>query len=356
MRTDVRVIVLTYLNTDWYIQQMKRTGYLSAPLPIALNDQAYVQGTNDVLYHNPNAAVDSLDLRQFIQLVGQDSPLLKVQNEGQSLMTYPTTKFFLKVDTAAVQRLGIIPADRRQQLVPEMRWTMGRTMEKKNLVILDMIATNNWQRPIYFSSTVNLSDYMNLEPYFQLEGMAYRLLPLRAPHADKREAEGYVDKTLCYDTLMRKFRYRGLTNTHIFYDENNLRFVANYRDKFARLANAYLAAGDVAKARQVADKCLEVMPDEAVAYDFYTPMLVPALVAGGEQARANELMDRLTARSSQVISYYKTHNESLFDDNERQYLYLLQSVAQAASNPLVHDEVRAQKAYAVLEPYLREQQ
>jgi hypothetical protein len=356
MRTDVRVMVLPYLNTDWYIQQMKRAGYLSAPLPISMNDTTYGQGNNDMLYHNPNAAVDSLDLRQFISLVGQDSPLLKVQNEGQSFMTYPANKFFLKVDTAAVRRLGIIPADRRQQLVSELRWTMGRTMEKKNLVILDMIATNNWKRPIYFSSTVNPSDYMNLEPYFQLEGMAYRLLPLRVPQADKQGGEGYVEKAVCYDTLMRKFRYRGLTNSRIFYDENNLRFVANYRDKFARLANAYLAAGDVAKARQVADKCLEVMPDVAVPYDFYTPLLVPALVAGGEQARANELMDRLTARSSQVISYYKTHDEGRFDDNERQYLYLLQSVAQAASNPLVHDDKRAQKAYAVLEPYLHEQQ
>lgn len=135
-----------------------------------------------------------------------------------------------------------------------------------------------------------------------------------------------MEKAICYDELMHKFRYRGLADTSIFCDENNLRFIANYRDKFARLANAYLAAGDVAKARQVADKCLEVMPEAAVPYDFYTPMRVPALVAGGEQAKANELMDRLTARSSQVINYYKTHDESLFDDNERQYLYLLQSV------------------------------
>jgi hypothetical protein len=356
LRTDVRVIVLTYLNTDWYIQQMKRAGYLSQPLPISMSDKAYGQGTNDVLYHNPNAAVDSLDLKQFISLVGQDSPLLGVQNEGQRLMTYPSNKFFLQVDTTAVRRLGIIPADRQQQLVPELRWTMGRTMEKKNLVILDILATNNWQRPIYFSSTLPPSDYMNLEPYFQLEGLAYRLLPLRAPQTGKQAEEGYVDKTICYDTLMRKFHYRGLANAHIFYDENSLRFPSYYRDKFARLANAYLADGEVAKAREVANKCLEVMPDAAIAYDFYTPQLVPALVAGGEKAKANAIMDQLIARSSQLISYYQTHDaEGLFDDNQRQYLYMLQGVYQAASNPLVGDKARAQRAYAVLAPYLREQ-
>jgi hypothetical protein len=357
VRTDVRVAVLSYLNTDWYIAQMKRPSYQSAPLPIAMNDAAYAQGNNDMLPFMPNAAVDSLDLKQFIGLVGAGSPLLKYSEGGYTTSTFPTSKFYLKVDTAAVKTLGIVPADRKNQLVSELRWSMGkRAIEKKNLVILDMIATNNWKRPIYFSSTVTPSDYMNLEPYFQLEGMAYRLLPLRDPNYDKRGEEGYVEKPICYNELMNVFRYRGLTNANIFYDENNLRFPANYRDKFARLANAYLAEGNTAKAKEVAAKCLQVMPDAAIPYDYYTPQLIPALVAGGEKAKADDIMDKLTTRSIQVLNYYQSHDGALFDDNQRQYLYVLQSIYQAASNPLVHDQARAQKAYAVLEPYLRAQQ
>jgi len=353
VRTDVRVAVLSYLNTDWYIQQMKRRSYKSQGLPIAMSDATYAQGNNDMLPFSPNPAVDSLDLKQFISLVGEGSPLLKYTDGNYSTMTFPTPKFYLNVDTTTVKALGIIPKDRQGQLVSHLDWSMGkRAIEKKNLVILDMIATNNWKRPIYFSSTVAPSDYMNLQPYFQLEGMAYRLLPLKDPNYTPRGDEGYVEKSICYDELMHKFRYRGLQTATIFYDENNLRFPANYRDKFARLANAYLASGDVAKAKEVANKCLEVMPDNAIPFDYYTPQLIPALIAGGEKAKADAIMDKLTARSTQMLSYYKTHDGALFDDNERQYLYMLQSVSQAAAQ--VHDEARAKKAYDVLAPYLQQ--
>lgn len=359
IRTDVRVAVLSYLNTDWYIQQMKRRAYLSQPLPIGMNDATYTQGNNDMLPFSPNPNVDSLDLKQFIDLVGKGDEALRYDdpNGSYSTMTFPTPKFYLNVDTAAVKALGIIPADRQGQLVSRMEWSMGkRAIEKKNLVILDMIATNNWKRPIYFSSTVAPSDYMNLQPYFQLEGMAYRLLPLRDPNYNARADEGYVEKSICYDDLMHKFQYRGLTDTKVFYDENNLRFPANYRDKFARLANAYLAEGNTAKAREVADKCLAVMPDEAIPYDYYTPMLIPALIAGGEKDKANAIMDKLTDRSIKMISYYDTHDPGLFDDSQRQYLFMLQSIYQAAASPQVNDEARAKRAYDVLAPHLQGQQ
>ena len=226
-----------------------------------------------------------------------------------------------------------------------------RAIEKKNLVILDMIATNNWQRPIYFSSTVAPSDYMNLQPYFQLEGMAYRLLPLKDPNYDPRSGDdGYVEKDLTYRRLFKEFSYRGLDNANIFYDENNLRFPANYRDKFARLASAYLAAGNVAKAREVANKCLEVMPDKAIPYDYYSPQLVPALVAGGDKKKADDLLDTMTRRSEQMLAYYATKPDAgLFEDDQRGYLLGLQSVYRAAE--LSGDKARSEKALGLMNQY-----
>ncbi|MFD1871631.1 DUF2723 domain-containing protein [Hymenobacter bucti] len=353
VRTDVRVAVLSYLNTDWYIQQMKRPAYKSMPLPITMGDASYAQGNNDILYYNPNEAVKELNLKEFIGLVSQNSPLLRQSyGEGQQVTTFPTSQFYMPVDTMAVKALGIIPKDRQHQLVDRLDWSMGkRAIEKKNLVILDMIATNNWKRPIYFSSTVAPSDYMNLQPYFQLEGMAYRLLPLKDPNYNPRGDEGYVEKPICYEELMKTFSYRGLNDANIFYDENNLRFPANYRDKFARLAAAYLAAGDKAKAKEVAEKCLAVMPDAAIPFDYYTPQLVPVLYAVGEKDQANAILDKLTTRSIQILSYYQTHDGAMFDDAQRGYLLTLQSVYQAAAQ--VGDQARAKKAYDVLGPYLQ---
>ena len=316
--------------------------------------EAYAQGTNDMVPYAANPAVQSVNLKEFIQLVKDNNPLLQVQYQegGPNMMSFPTANFFLPIDTAAVKKLGIIPKGREKQLVARMDWSMGkRAIEKKNLVILDMIATNNWQRPIYFSSTVAPSDYMNLQPYFQLEGMAYRLLPLKDPNYDPRSGDdGYVEKDLTYRRLFKEFSYRGLDNANIFYDENNLRFPANYRDKFARLASAYLAAGNVAKAREVANKCLEVMPDKAIPYDYYSPQLVPALVAGGDKKKADDLLDTMTRRSEQMLAYYATKPDAgLFEDDQRGYLLGLQSVYRAAE--LSGDKARSEKALGLMNQY-----
>ncbi|QNE40546.1 DUF2723 domain-containing protein [Hymenobacter sp. NBH84] len=355
VRTDVRVAVLSYLNTDWYIAQMKRRSYLSQPLPISLDSSRYAQGTNDYLPYAENPSVGEVNLKDFIQLVGQNSDLLKVSygEGGPTLLSFPSPTFYLPVDTTAVLQSGIIPADRRNQLVEKMEFTVGkRAIEKKSLVILDMLATNNWKRPIYFSSTVVPSDMLGLQPYFQLEGMAYRILPLRDPnYSPKSNDDGYVEKTLMYNKLMNQFQYRGLDNASIFYDENNLRFPANYRDKFVRLANAYLANGDTATAKKVVDKCLAVMPDKAIPYDYYTPQLVPALVAVGERPKANQIMDVMTSRAERSVAYYTTHNSALFDQEVSQALITLQSIYFAAQQ--VGDQQRASKAMQTLGPYLQ---
>ena len=296
----------------------------------------------------------SVNLKEFIELVKANNPLLQVQYQenGPMMMSFPTPNFYLPIDTAAVKKLGIIPKGRENQLVSKMEWSMGkRAIEKKNLVILDMIATNNWQRPIYFSSTVATSDFMNLQPYFQLEGMAYRLLPLKDPNYDARNGDdGFVEKELTYQRLFKEFSYRGLQNPHIFYDENNLRFPTNYRDKFARLANAYLAAGNVAKAREVANKCLELMPNQAIPYDVYSTQLVPVLTASGEKKKADEILDTMTRNSEQMLAYYATKPDaSLFEDDQRIYLVGLQYVYRAAE--LSGDTARSVKARGLMEQY-----
>jgi hypothetical protein len=354
IRTDVRVAVLSYLNTDWYIAQMKRRSYLSEGFPISMPATAYAQGTNDMLPYAANPAVPSVNLKEFIELVKANNPLLQVQYQegGPSMMSFPTPNFFLPIDTAAVKQLGIIPKDREKQLVSKMEWSMGkRAIEKKNLVILDMIATNNWKRPIYFSSTVNPGDYMNLQPYFQMEGMAYRLLPLKDPNYDPRSGDdGFVEKARTESLLLKDFSYRGLQNPKIFYDENNLRFPANYRDKFARLANAYLADNNAAQARTVANKALELMPDNTIPYDVYSAQLAGVLAVTGEKQKANTILDTMTQRSEQMLAYYATRPDgSLFEDDQRGYLVSLQYVYMTAER--IGDKARADKARGLMQQY-----
>jgi len=355
-RTDVRVAVLSYLNTDWYIQQMKNRSYASQPLPISLPADRYAQGTNDYLPYVENPNVREVNLRDFVQLVKENSDLLKVSyaDGGNPLMSFPSPKFYLPVDTAAVRQLGIIPKERQQHLVAKMEFNLGKgAIEKRNLVVLDILATNQWRRPVYFATSVaRTEDHLGLEPYFQLEGLAWRVLPLQNPAYEPRGDVGYVPKAVLYDKLMHQFSYRGLNNAAIFQDENSLMFPTSYREKFARLATAYLATGDSKRAKNLADKCLAVMPDQAMPYDLYTPQLVPALVAGGETKRATQLLDVLLARTQHTLLYYSSHPNALMDREVGQAIGTAQTLYLAAQQ--IGDTPRAAQAYELLRPYLRQ--
>ncbi|UOR05760.1 DUF2723 domain-containing protein [Hymenobacter aerilatus] len=355
-RTDVRIAVLPYMNTDWHIDQMRQRSYQSAPVALSLSSSRYTQGTNDYLPYVENPSVSEVNLKDFLRLVQEDSDLLKVSygEGGPTLLSFPSPNFYLPVDTAAVLQSGSIPKERRSQLVSKMEFNVSkRALEKKSLAILDILATNNWKRPVYFATSVALSqDHLGLEPYFQLEGLAWRVLPLRNPDYDPRgNDDGYVAKELLYQNLMQRFAYRGLNNPNVYHDETNLMFPASYRDKFVRLANAYLAAGDTATARQVADKCLAVLPDAAIPYDYYSPALVPALVAGGEVKRAQQLMDVLLDRTQRALTYYTSHPNPLMEREVGQHMGTAQQLYLAAQR--IGDTHRAERAYQLLAPYLR---
>ncbi|QIL77041.1 hypothetical protein [Hymenobacter sp. HDW8] len=265
-------------------------------------------------------------------------------------MSYPSDQFYLPVDKNKIKRLGIIPKERESQLVDRMEWSVGKQyMDKSKLVILDILATNDWKRPVYFANAVAQQEGMGLEPYLQLEGMAYRILPCRNPDP-KPQHVGYVARQLTYDSLMNKFAYRNLDNPDVLYDEINRRTLAQYRDKFGQLAQAYLRAGEVAKAKEVALRCLQVMPDAAIPYDLYTPELVAPLAAAGEKPRANEIMDTLTSRTQQALAYYSTHDEqALFEQEIGTNLMTLQRLYQAAAD--TGDQVRAARVVALAEQY-----
>ncbi len=332
-RTDVRVIVLSYLNTDWYINQMKRSSYQSAPLPISLPKEQYQFSTNSYLpYVGQPQVAAGMDVTQFISLVKQNHPALQVQaQDGRMFLSYPTKKFFLPVNKAAVMQSNIIPADRREQVVDQMRWEIPQKgMEKKQLIIFDILTTNNWQRPVYFASTLNQNDYMYFKPYLQNEGMAYRLLPVKEPQPGP---EPYVAKEIMYRNLMQQFQWRNLQNAAIYYDEtyeNTL--VTNYRQQFYVLAEAYFRVGDSAKARSIINRCLTVLPDEALPYDYQTVQVAELLAQTGDQKQSDIIRDKITNRATQALQYYLAEENSLFTREIQLNLLTLQQLTLSAQN------------------------
>ena len=346
-RTDVRVAVLSYLNTDWYIDQMKRQAYKSDPWPVSLENEDYRQGTNDYLplVEKPQVAA-GIDLKQFISLVKQNHPALQVQyGEGTTLLTMPTKNFALPIDKAKVRQMGFVAKDKQDEIADIMQWTINKSMiEKKHLIILDLLATNDWERPVYFSTTVNSADFMGLSDHFQLEGLAYRIVPVKS---DNPDLTGYINREVMYDNMMNKYSFRNFDNPDVYYNEDYYRFSANARDKFGKLAASFIEAGDIQKAKAVIDRSFEVFPEETVPYDFYTPQFVKLLSEVGEEKRAIELLDALAEQSQEALNYYMDKG-ALFDMEIQTNLYTLQQVV------LLAQELGEEEKAAALEQKFRQ--
>ncbi|MBF8961670.1 DUF2723 domain-containing protein [Pontibacter sp. FD36] len=348
-RTDVRVAVLSYLNTDWYIDQMKRQAYESDPWPLSLENENYRQGTNDYLpYVERQQVAAGIDLKQFVSLIRQNHPALQVQaGSGSTLLSFPTKNFFLNVDTDKVAQAGFVADDYQDQISDRMQWTINKSLlEKKHMIILDLLATNEWNRPVYFSTTVNSADFMGLSEYFQLEGLAYRVVPVKVSSEDM---PGFLNKELMYKNMMN-FKFRNFNDPSIFYDENYFRFAANARDKFGKLAAEYLMSGDNARAKEIVDYCFEQLPPSTIPYDYYTPQFVSIMADLGEEERARSLWEDMAKNSRESVDYY-LEKGALFDMEIQTNLFIMQQLIGEAQ--AIGEEQKAKELQDVFVQYLQ---
>ena len=271
VRTDVRVVNLSLLNTDWYINQMKAKAYESNPVPFSLTEEKYMAGNRDYVPFIPDPKVKNyINLRDLIDFVASDDPMRQRQTQGGQMINYfPTNQFRIPVDVRKVLANGTIPKDKDTLVLPAIEWTLEKSYVLKNeLMILDLLATNEWNRPIYFAITVGSDSYMGLEEYFSLEGLAYRLIPVRGV-ADNQGQRGTVNTATMYDNMMNKFKWGNMDKPGVYLDENNLRMTMNFRNNFARLAQSLLEEGRRDSAIKVLDKCVEVMPQDNVPYNIF---------------------------------------------------------------------------------------
>jgi hypothetical protein len=269
IRTDVRVVNLSLLNTDWYIDQLKRKAYESDAIPFSMTFDQYVSGTRDYIpfVDKKTGAMELSDLMKFITL---EDPRAKVTSaSGEKLNYYPTKNFKITVDKNAVIASGTVPAADSAKIVPVMEWSISQNYLMKNdLMILDLLANNNWKRPVYFATTVGTENFLNLDDYFQLEGLAYHLVPIKA-NKQEDQFRGTVAADIMYDNVMNKFRWGNMKDKRVYLDENNLRMCTNLRINTIRLADALLDLGKQDSALKLLDKTMEEMPDYNVPYNIF---------------------------------------------------------------------------------------
>ncbi len=303
VRTDVRVIVLSYYNTDWYINQTMRQTYESKPFPYTLTRENYMQGgPNDYLPYY-DAKIKSVDLQQYLELLKKDHKGLRLYPSANAV---PTKELVLKVDVEKVRSLGIVPANLDSLIVPEMRLRLrGNGLEKKDLAMLDVLATSNWERPLYVNNT-SLSQFnVDLSPFVVQEGNAYRILPVLNPNPQNE----LVNTKVSFENMIEKFQFRGLDDSTIYYSNDYISFVQNHRSSFNALASALIAEGDSVRAKEVLFHSLNRMPDHGIRFDYTNTQTVQLLLQIGEKEKALEMANILSTRSDELAAYYLQEGE-----------------------------------------------
>lgn len=307
-RTDVRVCNLSLLGTEWYIEQMKRKTYESQPLPISFTIDQYNKGINDQIpfyEKNIESIKSGIDLKEFLSLVKSNSPAIQIPiSTGETINTLPSSNLYLTYNPEKVKAQGFVPKELVGLLSGVMSWNVGeRDLLKNDLMVLEIIAQNNWERPIYFSSTLSQSSYLNLKGHMQLEGYSYRLMPFAVSQQD---SDGFVNSDKMYDNMMNNTFWRELDNPDVFYDsETYLKVpVVTARYSFLRLAEQLVNESDSTRAIASLDKAMEVLPDKSIPYDQLTSNFVLFYYNLGENAKAKKIADVMIKRADEMLNYF----------------------------------------------------
>lgn len=298
---DKRVCNLSYLQTDWYIDQMRRDAYESKGLPISWERKTYVEGKRDVIYVYD--LIDGpIDLKWALDtFLASDDPMTKTDPRGGSdYKEYlPCKRFKVPVNKDNLVKQGAITEEQKDLIADEMIIDLGgkRYLTKSDLMVLEMIANNNWERPLYYAVTVGSDMYMGMKKYFQLEGMAYRIVPFK--DTDKE----HVNTDLMYDNMMNKFKFGNIEDPKVYLDENILRMCIAQRQMFSRLIDALIAEHDYDRAEKALEKCMTSIPGNTVQHTYTSVGFVENYYTIGLNDKAKELGSQLADDATSNLAW-----------------------------------------------------
>lgn len=330
IRTDVRVCNLSLFQTDWYINQMRRKAYESDPMPLTFAPEKYSYSNRDVVYLFEQTK-NEMNLKDVIDFVASDDPQNKFPiGNGRYLDYIPAKSFYIDVDTAQVIKNKVVPEKDYSKILKKISFRLGRNYITKNdLMVLDLVAHNDWSRPIYFAVTTGSEAYVGLQEHFQLEGLAYRFVPILQSPEDKMSG-GKVNTDRMYDVVMNKYQWGGMDKDGVYLDENCLRMAGNIRMQVTILANALIREGKKDKAKKVLDYMMRKIKEENVPYDPAVFTIAACYYQIGDTTKANELSKKLfdiMEHDLQVYNRYAPMDQIAFTREIRQCKDIMQRLA-----------------------------
>ncbi|MCD4695195.1 MAG: DUF2723 domain-containing protein, partial [Bacteroidales bacterium] len=333
VRTDVRVVNFMLASGHWYIHQMMNKAYESEPLPFTLNYDQYQNGVNNaVVFYNTNLK-DNVELKQVIDFIASEDERTKLGlTTGEKINFSPTKNFKLTIDSADIVNKGAVPEYMQDKIVSSINWKVRQNyLYKNDLMLLDIIATNNWERPVYFANPSSISKVLNVDEYCHLEGFVYRFLPVKAENYIN--GVGGVNEQKSYDIFMNKCEWGNLKDPDVYVDRESYRNSVIPKQNFMRTAKAMVSNGEDEKAIQLLDKCLEKFPDEKIAFDMYMIPFIEVYYDAGAVEKANDVSRRVFEIYDQNMNYYYSLNNNLakyYESEYNQALGVLQQLSMMA--------------------------
>lgn len=305
IRTDVKIVNTSLFMTDWYIDQMKTKTYESDPLPISFTHDQYVGDKLDYVAYIPKA--DSRwEIKDFISFIKNPKSTVEMQN-GQTIHFYPTNKIRIPVDKNSIIKNKVVATKYNDSIVPYIDIDIkGNALYKNRLMMLDIVANNNWERPIYFSGgAFDSDDYIWMKDYLQLDGMVYKLVPLKTKLSkDGNQMEmGQIDTDKMYSNVM-KWDWGNSESPTIYHDPETRRNSITYRMNLARLMNQLIAEGKNDKAKKIIDLAMTKMPLDKFNYYSLVEPFAGGYYAIGEKTKAQELLGKLMTKYKENLNYY----------------------------------------------------
>ena len=301
-RQDVRIVNTSLFQTDWYIDDMKKKAFDSDPIPSQLSHDKYKYGSRDFLFFQKTRK-DTINIKDWMDFVANDSKKTQVELESrQWVNTFPTKVIKIPVDKEAVLQNGIVDPKDADKIVPNIYITLkGDVIYKNRLLMLDVIANNNWERPIYFSGgAFGDDDYIWMKEFLQLEGVLYKLVPIRTPLDKNNPYEmGRIDGEKMYSIVMN-WKWGNSGDSAIYHDVETRRNGITYRSTLSRLANVLIEESQYDKAENVLDLAMEKMPVDY--FEFYS-LLEPFILY---YYQINKV-EKARAVYQSVVRHYQEH-------------------------------------------------
>jgi len=319
-RTDVRTINTSLFATDWYIDQMRRKSYESEAIKTVLEHDDYLYGTNDaILYNEDERLPDTLDIMQFMKYIKSDNKTTRAElQNGEVINTYPTKNIRIPVNKENVLKNGIVKAEDADLIEENLYLTLTTNqISKHRLLMLDLLASNNWERPIAFTGgSFGDDDYLWLKDYLQMDGVIYQLVPIKTPINPRIPFDmGRVDVDKNFE-IMTNWYWGNSGSDDMYHDPETRKNSISYRSNMARVVEKLLQQKDHERAKVIMDLAMEKMPVDKFGFYTLTEPFISGYYEIDEDEKARTYWNQVVKKYQEQLTYFSSL------DLERQYYYI----------------------------------